>query len=164
MMKSLTTALGALTILTVTGMATPPGQAMLGIRQTQTATPVSSIPDPGPVKAATPAPAPVTPAPASAPAATPRAAAPAASPAARPAAPVARPVAPAASPAASAPAPAANPMGGAGAITNILLNLPQVLQGTQGGSGVSNGWTPPGQRARKHNDGNGNNGGDQPER
>ena len=53
--------------------------------------------------------------------------------------------------------------GGAGAITNILLNLPQVLQGTQGGSGVSNGWNVPGQRARKHNDGNGDNGGDQPE-
>jgi len=53
--------------------------------------------------------------------------------------------------------------GGAGAITNILLNLPQVLQGTQGGSGVSNGWTLPGQPAGKHNDGGSNNSGDNPE-
>ncbi len=161
MMKSLTTALGALTILTVTGMATPPGQAMLGIRQAQTAAPVSVISDPGPAKVAAPV----------APAATPATVAPqSAAPAARPAvaAPAARPVVthPAAAPAAAVPtaAPAANPMGGAGAIANILLNLPQVLQGTQGVPGVGNSdeGMPPGQRAKrdKKHPGDSNNAGD----
>ncbi|HLY20838.1 MAG TPA: hypothetical protein VKT83_00055 [bacterium] len=169
MMKFLTTALGGLTILTVTGLATAQGQAMLGIRQPQAAVPVSVIADPGPAKVAVPAPQPVNAAPAAAPVAAPPAAAPA--PAARPAvtspAPVARPVA---RPAAASPAPGANPMGaigGAGAITNILLNLPQVLQGGQGGPdgpAVNNGggWGPPGQRGRdnRKRHGGDNNGGD----
>jgi len=68
-------------------------------------------------------------------------------------------------------------MGGAGAITNILLNLPQVLQQggqapqygvPQGGPAVvpdNGGWVPPGQRHRRdrwRNDQGGNqrNGGD----
>lgn len=56
-------------------------------------------------------------------------------------------------------------LGGAGAITNILLNLPQVLQGGQRGEDgpavVNNGgWVPPGQRAKKHHDGGNNDGGD----
>jgi hypothetical protein len=165
MMKFLTTALGGLTILTVTGLATAQGQALLGMRQPQAAVPVSVIADPGPAQVAVPA----------APAARPASAAPAAPPVApRPAvtAPVARPVARPATPAAAGPAPAANPMGGlggAGAITNLLLNMPQVLQGGQGGPdgpGVVNnggGWGPPGQRgrdSRKRHDGGDNNSGD----
>src|SRR5215469_1703077 len=133
MMKFLTTALGGLTILAVTGMVTAPGQAMLGLRQPQAAAPVSVISDPGPQKFVAPAAAPTAPAVAPTAAPRPAIAAPAAPrPAAAP--PVARP-APAATHAPVA-APAANPMGGlggAGAITNILLNLPQVLQ--QGGGG-----------------------------
>ena len=168
MMKFLTTALGGLTVATVTGLALLPGHAMLGGGQPQAQAPVSVIADPGP-KAAMPVPAPaaVPVAPASAPAAPaqPAVAAPAAAPAvthsaptvSRPAAqPVARPVAPAAAPVAR-PAPAANPMGGlagAGAITQLLLNMPQVLQGGQGGPQVGApggpGWVPPGQRGRDH--------------
>lgn len=182
MMKFLTTALGGLTMLAVTGMATAPGQAMLGLQRAQTAAPVSVISDPGPQKFVAPAAAPATPAPASttpalAPTAAPHPAV-AAPVAPRPAVarPVARPAAPAATsvPAAGA-APAANPMGGlggAGAITNILLNLPQVLQ-QGGGSGGDEGhggpgWIPPGQRTKwkHHNNGNGNDQGgeDVPER
>lgn len=173
MMKFLTTALGGLTILTVTGLATAPGQAMLGMRQPQTAVPVSVIADPGPAKVTEPA-APM--APAVQPASTaPAAALPAVAPAARPVAtgpaPTARPVARPAAPAAAAPASAANPLGGlggAGAITNLLLNMPQVLQGGEGGPGgpaVGNngGWVPPGQRGReyrKRHDGGDPNAGD----
>ena len=157
MMKFLTTALGGLTVLTVTGFATPPGQAMLGLHPAQTATPVSVIADPGPIKVAAPAAAPVSAAPA-APAVTaphPAVAAPAAQPVR--AAPAARPVAPASAVPAQA-APAANPMGGAGAIANILLNLPQVLNQTRVGPDGNGGWIPPGQRTRqdrKHHDGEG---------
>lgn len=174
MMKFLTMALGGLTMLTVTGLATPPGQAMLGMRPAQTAAPVSVIADPGPAAVsapAAPAAAPVSPTPVAAPV-HPVSPAPAAAPVAPRVAP--RPVAaPAASPAPvarpAAPAPAANPMGGmgAGAITNILLNLPQVLQGTQvgpGGPAVNNGgFIPPGQRAKKHH-GNGDQNDETPER
>lgn len=162
MMKFLTTALGGLTILTVTGMATPPGQAMLGMRPTQAQAPVSVIADPGPATVAAPIAVPARPVPAATPVAVPQ-------PAARPipthAVPAARPAVPAAAPVQAAPA--ANPMGGAGALTNILLNLPQVLQGTQvaPAGGVNNGgWTPPGQRARKHHDGSSDQNGDTPER
>lgn len=163
MMKALTTGLGVLTILAVTGMATPSGQAMLGLRQTQTQTPVSVIADPGPANttpAAVPTPVSTAPAPASAPAVS-HAVAPAAptAPVARPAvthaAPVARPAAPTSAPAAAGPVPAASPVN-AGAITNILLNLPQVLQPTQGRPGeagpapVNNDqWVPPGHRKAK---------------
>src|SRR5579864_5709041 len=134
MMKFLTTALGGLTVLAVTGFATPPGQAMLGLHPAQTATPVSVIADPGPIKVAAPAAAPVSAAPA-APAVT--------APHPAVAAPAARPVAPASAVPAQA-APAANPMGGAGAIANILLNLPQVLNQTRVGPGGNGGWIPPG--------------------
>jgi hypothetical protein len=172
MMKFLTMALGGLTMLTVTGLATAPGQAMFGMRQTQAQVPVSPIADPGPVTLAAPVSAPAAPASVPAPVAHPAvapavpAAAPVVShpvahpvvshavaprPSLRPAA-VARPVAasPVARPAPAA-VPGANPMsglGGAGAITNILLNLPQVLQGgaqgVPGGPPVVNngGWMP----------------------
>ena len=154
MMKALTTALGALTILAVTGMATPSGQAMLGLRQTQTQTPVSVIADPGPANAA---PVPVQVAPAAAvPAVSHAAAVPAAAttPAARPAVPHAAPVARPAAPASAAPVPVASPAN-AGAIANILLNLPQVLQPAQGrpnepGPAYNNDqWVPPGHRKAK---------------
>jgi hypothetical protein len=157
MVKFLTTALGGLTALTVAGLATPSGQAMLGLHQTQPAVPVSVISDPGPAKVALPAATPVStapapetapapavvqhtavPAPRSEPVAHPAATRPvyhsaASRPAYHPAPAAARPV----------PAPAGLPMGGAGAgaITNILLNLPQVLQ--QGGAPGVPQYAPP---------------------
>ena len=171
MMKLLTTALGGLTIATVTGLALLPGHAMLGGQQPQAEAPLSVISDPGP-KAAVPAPvAPVAPV---TPAAAPVMTHPAVSQPAPAAQPVARPVPRAAAPApAAGAAPAANPMGGlagAGAITQLLLNMPQVLQGGQGGGSEGGpGWVPPGQRGgqghyyRKHH-GDDNQGGDVPER
>ncbi len=174
MMKILTTALGGLTVATITGLALLPGHAMLGTQQPQAQAPVSVIADPGP-NAVVPAPAPIAapaPAPVAAPASAPRVthAAPAAAPAVSRPAPGARPAAPAAG-----PVPAANPMGGmsgAGAITQLLLNMPQVLQGGQGGPQVGpggpgpGGWGPPGQRGRayrRRHDGGDNAGGDVPE-
>jgi len=150
MMKVVTAALGGLTALAVTGMMTPHGQALLGLQQTQPQVPVSVISDPGPVKAA----------------------APLVAPAVRPAAPrtVAQPVvhrAPApprgyaSRPEARPAMPAAGiaPMAGAGAITNILLNLPQVLNATQGGpAGPPPGpgpWGPPGGGDGHHHVGGG---------
>jgi hypothetical protein len=137
MMKVLTSALGGLTVLAVSGLATPPGQAMLGIRQTQAAAPVSVISDPGPVQLAVPTAGPVEPTPVRVEPAAPAGSAPApravAAPVARPTAdsrasqPVARPVARPAAPVQAAPTQAAPALAGAGAITNLLLNLPQVL-------------------------------------
>lgn len=168
MMKFLTTALGGLTVATVTGLALLPGHAMLGGQQPQAQAPVSVITDPGP-EAAVPAPVVPPAAPAVAPAARPAATQPAVTQPApavsRPVAqPVARPVPRPAAPApAAGPAPAASPMGGlngAGAITQLLLNMPQVLQGGQDGPQGGPGWVPPGQHGRayrKHHDGGGDN-------
>ena len=174
MMKLLTTALGGLTIATVTGLALLPGHAMLGGQQPQTQAPVSVIADPG-AKAAVPSPvAPVAPvAPAASPGVTQPAVTHPAPAVSRPVAqPVARPVPQASAPApAPGPAPAANPIGGlagAGAITQLLLNMPQVLQGGQGGPEGGPGWAPPGQHGRayrrRHDGGGDNNGVDVPER
>lgn len=139
MMRSLTTGLGILAILAVTGAMTLTGQAMLGFRPaTQTDPAVTVIADTAP-----PAPKKV--------AASPRVATPATAPAVvQP--PAARPVAastpapatqqaPAAHSASASPAPAASTrspqpaaQGGLGQVANvanILLNLPQVLSQTQ---------------------------------
>jgi len=127
MVKFLTMALGGLTALAVAGLATPHGQALLGIHQTQPTVPVSVIADPGAANTA----APVKAAPASHPVY---------GPAVR-SAPAARPSA--------HPAPAATPggilVGGAGAIANILLNLPHVLP--RAGAPFPQG--PPGQRDQR---------------
>lgn len=140
MIKFLTTALGGLTALTVAGLATPSGQAMLGTHQALPAVPVSVISDPGPVD-----PINVT-----APAATPVSTAPGvtartpvvserhvSAPVAQVARPVARPtVRRVYRPEASAPVAVANsvptsaglPIGGAGAIGSIMQLLPGMLQ------------------------------------
>jgi hypothetical protein len=112
MVKFLTTALGGLTALAVAGLATPSGQAILGIHQTQPAVPVSVISDPGPAKVG-------------APVARPRVTDPAPSVAR----PVTHPVYRNTS-VGSAPAglPAGLPMGGAGGLTNVLQNLPGMFQ------------------------------------
>jgi len=140
MVKFLTTALGGLTAFTVAGLATPSGQAMLGIHQAPPTVPVSVISDPGPVgpiNLTAPAVTPVSTAPGVA------APAPVASkqhvsaPVAQVARPVYRPTTrrvyrPAASApvtvAHSAPTPAGVPMGGAGGIGSIMQFLPAMLQ------------------------------------
>jgi hypothetical protein len=113
MVKFLTTALGGLTALAVVGLGTPSGQAVLGIHRTQSAVPVSVISDPGPAKV-------------DAPVAPPRVIHSAPSVAR----PVTRPVYRHTSvgPAAPAGLPAGLPMGGAGGLTNVLQNLPGMLQ------------------------------------
>ena len=116
MVKFLTAVLGGLTAFAVAGLATPPGRAVLGIHQTEPAVPVSVIADPGAVNAAPPVRSGTAPR---------TEAAPISHPVYRPAVqpvPAARPIARPAS-----AGPASIPTGGAGAITNILLNLPQIL-------------------------------------
>jgi hypothetical protein len=116
MVKFLTTVLGGLTALAVAGLATPLGQAVLGMHQTQPTVPLSVIADPGAANAAAPVRSGSAPRTEAAPVSH-RVYRPAVQPVPT-ARPVARPV----------PAgPVGIVMAGAAAITNVLLKLPQVL-------------------------------------
>ncbi len=131
MMRSLTTGLGILTILAVTGAITSMGQTMLGFKPASQANPsetvIADTAPSAPKVAAVPrvaTPAPVAPAAVQSPAKP----APAAQQAPAAHSSPARP-APAAS--APSPQPAQGGLGQVANVANILLNLPQVLSQTQ---------------------------------
>ncbi len=140
MVRSLVVGFGLVTALAVAGIATPKGQAMLGLSHpaAEQATPVTVIQDspasiPAPVQSVAPA-GPVQGAGAAqqAPAAT-------AHPQARPVGPVGQ------RPPAGQPLPQQAGPGGLAGVANILLNLPQVLNQAHGESPRgSDSWSEPG--------------------